>query len=332
MLTDGFEEILVLYGSQTGTAEAIANRLHKDLIEDGKSSSVLCMKEFERINLELPRVVVCVVSTTGAGDAPDNASKFFRFIKKRTHCKTLLMKWSFGVLGLGDTNYDHFCKAGKDLDKRLEELGGRRLVTGAANIIGAYRGPSGAADEQEGGLDAWVEPWIVHLKQTLSTLDLDRSALSPTATSDMPANLLTETATIPNSSTGEAAQTDPKDKPAEMDPTHVAPPALPPPGQEGRLADGLGRVLVLFGSQTGNAEAVAGRIHRCAAASAAAAAAAAAAIIRRRRSIRSCRGAGRRENVTESVCVCVCGDEVGGGARGDCHGAPVVDSHGASVS
>ncbi len=30
-------------------------------------------------------------------------------------------------MALGDTSYEHFCKTGKDFDKRLEELGGKRL-------------------------------------------------------------------------------------------------------------------------------------------------------------------------------------------------------------
>ena len=32
------------------------------------------------------------------------------------------------VLALGYTSYERFCQTGKDFDKRLEELGGTRLV------------------------------------------------------------------------------------------------------------------------------------------------------------------------------------------------------------
>ena len=34
----------------------------------------------------------------------------------------------YTVLGLGDTNYDKFCFMGKAIDKRLSELGGKRLI------------------------------------------------------------------------------------------------------------------------------------------------------------------------------------------------------------
>jgi len=33
------------------------------------------------------------------------------------------------VFGLGDSSYEHFCKAAQDLDKRLEELGANRILT-----------------------------------------------------------------------------------------------------------------------------------------------------------------------------------------------------------
>ena len=140
--------IVVLFGSQTGTSEGIAARIHKDLTDSGVPNSLLSMKDFEKIDVNSKRTIICVTSTTGAGDPPDNASKFFRFLKKRTNPKDFLSQWTFAVLGLGDTNYDNFCKAGKDLDRRLGELGARRLVTGAANIPGERGGPSGAADDQ----------------------------------------------------------------------------------------------------------------------------------------------------------------------------------------
>jgi sulfite reductase alpha subunit-like flavoprotein len=42
--------------------------------------------------------------------------------------KDLFQDVPFSVLALGDTNYDKFCNAGKSIDKRLVELGGKRVL------------------------------------------------------------------------------------------------------------------------------------------------------------------------------------------------------------
>ncbi len=50
------------------------------------------------------------------------------------------------MLGLGDTNYDKFCHMGKVIDKRFEELGGKRMLE------------LHCADEAT-GLEETVEAW-----------------------------------------------------------------------------------------------------------------------------------------------------------------------------
>ena len=35
---------------------------------------------------------------------------------------------NFGVLALGDSTYEHYCKTGKDFDTKLETLGANRVL------------------------------------------------------------------------------------------------------------------------------------------------------------------------------------------------------------
>ena len=167
MLADGLGRTIVMYGSQTGNAESVAGGIHAAISGRGAGCTLMSMKEYEKIDVSLERLVVCVVSTTGQGDAPDNASKFFRWVKGRSNSSTMLAAWRYCVLALGDTNYDQFCKPGKVLDKRLEELGARRFVTGATGLAGEHGGPVGAADDAEGGQEACIEPWKDHLLATM---------------------------------------------------------------------------------------------------------------------------------------------------------------------
>lgn len=122
--------ICILYGSQTGNAAEIA-KITYDMIKESEAVNVkacMCLDDYIKdINIEhfknIISHLIVVCSTTGNGDVPDNASKFWRKIKSRKLNSKLLEGVSYTVLGLGDSNYDQFCHAGKQIFKRLGELG-----------------------------------------------------------------------------------------------------------------------------------------------------------------------------------------------------------------
>ena len=59
--------------------------------------------------------LVCT-STHGAGDFPDNIQSFVEDLK---NCEQDLSSINFIIIAIGDSNYDTFCKAGKELNKLL---------------------------------------------------------------------------------------------------------------------------------------------------------------------------------------------------------------------
>ena len=80
-----------------------------------------------QVNLSVPTVFVVVCSTTGNGEHPENADMFWRWLRRRTHPKTLMENVYYSVLALGDTNYTKFWYA-----VRWVAGGARRLLAGAA--------------------------------------------------------------------------------------------------------------------------------------------------------------------------------------------------------
>jgi len=117
--------LLVLYGSQTGTAERLAHLCGRDAAQRGYQARVMGMERFKEIEWLKETKVLAITSTYGDGDMPDNAQAFWDFLQSDQAPK--LSQLQYSVLALGDTNYPQFCAAGIALDGRLEGLGARRV-------------------------------------------------------------------------------------------------------------------------------------------------------------------------------------------------------------
>jgi sulfite reductase (NADPH) flavoprotein alpha-component len=117
--------LVVLYGSQTGTAEGLAKKMKTEASKRGFEPKVVDMAKYDSLDLSKESNVLIVTSTYGDGDPPDNAQGFWNYLSSETAPRLEHVQYS--VLALGDTNYPAFCQFGKVCDARLEALGAKRI-------------------------------------------------------------------------------------------------------------------------------------------------------------------------------------------------------------
>ncbi|XP_062929944.1 NADPH-dependent diflavin oxidoreductase 1 isoform X4 [Mobula hypostoma] len=142
-------KLLVLFGSQTGTAQDVAERIGREGVRRHFVCRVLPLDSYTIADLIQEPLVVFVCSTTGQGEPPDNMKKFWRFIFRRNLPAASLSMVNSAVLGLGDSSYPKFNFIAKKLSKRLMQLGSNKLL------------PVGLGDDQHDlGPDAVIDPWL----------------------------------------------------------------------------------------------------------------------------------------------------------------------------
>lgn len=117
---------VVLYASQTGNAQSIAESLFQSLGDAGLDSEIASVADFKLTKLKDQQIILLVASTHGEGEAPDDAIEFHEFLLGKKSPK--LDGRYHSVLSLGDSSYEFFCQTGKDFDNALTKQGSQALV------------------------------------------------------------------------------------------------------------------------------------------------------------------------------------------------------------
>jgi len=122
--------VVVFYGSQTGTAEEFASRIAKEFSKYGLKSIIADPEECDMSDLSvLPtaisdHLVVLCMATYGEGDPTDNAAEFYQMLQDQ---EMDLNGLRYCVFGLGNKTYELYNETGRYVNKRLAEFGAERV-------------------------------------------------------------------------------------------------------------------------------------------------------------------------------------------------------------
>jgi sulfite reductase (NADPH) flavoprotein alpha-component len=114
---------LIVYASQTGSAQAWACQTAQQLQQIDQSAVVIDIQQLTMQHLAHHQVL-WVVSTYGDGDAPDHAQAF---VKQIMSLSLDLSHMAYAILALGDRRYPQFCQFGHNLSTWLDHQQAKAL-------------------------------------------------------------------------------------------------------------------------------------------------------------------------------------------------------------
>ncbi|RQM16716.1 hypothetical protein DD237_001762 [Peronospora effusa] len=144
--------LLVLYGSETGTAQDVAEFVQQLAFNRHLLDTQIFSMDAFPVSQLLPQcsTVIFIVSTTGDGEAPENMRNSWRCLLQKKLGTQWMVGVRFAVFGLGDSSYAKYNAVARRLQGRLLQLGASELIE------------RGLGDDQHaygyfGALNPWLE-------------------------------------------------------------------------------------------------------------------------------------------------------------------------------
>ncbi|MCR9211008.1 MAG: flavodoxin domain-containing protein [bacterium] len=116
------DSVLVVYASETGFAEELAQQTLELLRAAGKATELLPLDELSVERLQTVPHAFFLASTAGDGEPPVHA---FEFAEKVMSSQHDLSSLTYAVLALGDSSYDEYCAFGRQIDAWLQQCGAK---------------------------------------------------------------------------------------------------------------------------------------------------------------------------------------------------------------
>ncbi len=141
------QKLLVLFGSNLGTAENVAREIAADAARSGFDVELSTLDD--RVDTLATDATVVVVTSSYNGQPPDNATAFCAWLKSLNGDEELA-GINYTVFGVGDRNWaSTFQAIPKLIDQELESHGAKRISS---------LGAGDASDDFDGQFRSWYEP------------------------------------------------------------------------------------------------------------------------------------------------------------------------------
>jgi NADPH-ferrihemoprotein reductase len=150
------KDVVIFWGSQSGTAEGFANRLVRDCRSrfglDALAADLSDYDPHSISNIPSTKLAIFIISTYGEGDPSDNATQFLSWLDAN---KTVqFSKLSYAAFGLGNKKYKFYNKVVDVVVEALDRSGAKSVM------------PVGKADDSNGTTEEDFTEW----KQSLFAL------------------------------------------------------------------------------------------------------------------------------------------------------------------
>src|SRR6202158_4643217 len=120
------EPLTIVYATESGNSERLANDAAKAARKQGLKPSVIDMADLDLATLAKAKRLIVIAATWGEGEPPARAARAYAELMGESAPKLEGVEDS--VLALGDSAYADFCTIGQKIDARLEALGAKRVA------------------------------------------------------------------------------------------------------------------------------------------------------------------------------------------------------------